>query len=108
MERILDLGCGTGDSWQKLGLQVENCRIIGIDIQRDRVQIACLKYGAEAWLHLRSGRGNPTTGQERTGRFLQCGFALHGHPAHAWGSAQGTGSRRMVEGNLASSQFHVE
>jgi ubiquinone/menaquinone biosynthesis C-methylase UbiE len=52
MERILDLGCGTGDSWQKLGLKVESCRIIGIDTQRDRVREARLKYGARGWEYL--------------------------------------------------------
>lgn len=49
MERILDLGCGSGDSWQKLGLQVENCRIVGIDVERDRVQAANLKYSGRGW-----------------------------------------------------------
>jgi ubiquinone/menaquinone biosynthesis C-methylase UbiE len=52
MERILDLGCGTGDSWQKLGLKVENCRIIGIDTQRDRIREANLKYGSRGWEYL--------------------------------------------------------
>jgi ubiquinone/menaquinone biosynthesis C-methylase UbiE len=52
MERILDLGCGTGDSWRSLGLQVENFRIIGIDLQRDRVQAANLKYSTRGWHYL--------------------------------------------------------
>jgi ubiquinone/menaquinone biosynthesis C-methylase UbiE len=52
MERILDLGCGSGDSWQKLGLQVEHCRIIGIDIQPKRVQSAHLKYSGRGWVYL--------------------------------------------------------
>ncbi len=52
MERLLDLGCGTGDSWQKLGLQVENCRIVGIDVQQDRARAAYLKYGGRGWNYL--------------------------------------------------------
>ena len=52
MERILDLGCGTGDSWQKLGLKVENRRIVGIDVQWDRVQAANLKYSGRGWEYL--------------------------------------------------------
>ncbi len=56
MERILDLGCGTGDSWQGLGLQVENRHIIGIDLQQNRLQAANLKYSARGWRYL-CGRG---------------------------------------------------
>jgi ubiquinone/menaquinone biosynthesis C-methylase UbiE len=52
MERILDLGCGAGDSWRGFGLQLENRRIIGIDIRRDRVQAANLKYGDRGWSFL--------------------------------------------------------
>ncbi len=52
MERLLDLGCGTGDSWRKLGLQLEGCGIIGIDIQRDRVREAKGKYGSRGWDYL--------------------------------------------------------
>jgi len=54
MERLLDLGCGTGDSWQKLGLQVENCRIVGIDVQLDRARAAYLKYGGRGWNYVRA------------------------------------------------------
>jgi ubiquinone/menaquinone biosynthesis C-methylase UbiE len=52
MERILDLGCGKGDSWRSLGLNVENWRVIGIDIRRDRVQAAHLKYNGRGWSYL--------------------------------------------------------
>jgi ubiquinone/menaquinone biosynthesis C-methylase UbiE len=52
MERILDLGCGKGDSWRKLGLQVEDCRVVGIDIQRDGLQAAHLKYCNRGWSYL--------------------------------------------------------
>jgi len=52
MERLLDLGCGTGDSWQKMGLQVEQCRIVGIDMQWDRARAAHVKYGGRGWNYL--------------------------------------------------------
>jgi Methylase involved in ubiquinone/menaquinone biosynthesis len=52
MQCILDLGCGNGDSWQKLGLKLDNCRIIGIDTSRDRVQEANLKYRKQGWEYL--------------------------------------------------------
>jgi ubiquinone/menaquinone biosynthesis C-methylase UbiE len=52
MERILDLGCGTGDSWRGIGAQVEDCRIIGIDLQRDQVRAAHLKHRGQGWSYL--------------------------------------------------------
>jgi len=52
MERILDLGCGKGDSWRGLGVRVEDCRIIGIDLLRDEVQGAQLKHGGRGWSYL--------------------------------------------------------
>ena len=52
MKRILDLGCGTGDSWRKLGLDVENRRVIGIDIKKDRLQAAQVEYHGRVWLYL--------------------------------------------------------
>jgi ubiquinone/menaquinone biosynthesis C-methylase UbiE len=52
VERILDLGCGTGDSWRGISDKVENCRITGIDLQLDRVRTANLKYGNRGWNYL--------------------------------------------------------
>jgi ubiquinone/menaquinone biosynthesis C-methylase UbiE len=52
VERILDLGCGTGDSWQSFSVPAENCRIVGIDLGRDRVQIANRKYNSRGWRYL--------------------------------------------------------
>lgn len=49
MERILDLGCGTGDSWRGFGLPLEDRQIVGIDIQQERVRAANLKYGSRGW-----------------------------------------------------------
>jgi len=56
MERILDLGCGAGDSWQKLGMQAENWRVIGIDVRWEPVQAANRKNGGRGWAYL-CGRG---------------------------------------------------
>jgi ubiquinone/menaquinone biosynthesis C-methylase UbiE len=52
MERILDLGCGSGDSWQKLGLKVDDCRIVGIDVEPERLRRASLKYSGRGWNYL--------------------------------------------------------
>jgi ubiquinone/menaquinone biosynthesis C-methylase UbiE len=52
MERILDLGCGTGDSWRSLGLDVEHWQVVGIDRQSARVQAASLKYSNRGWRYL--------------------------------------------------------
>lgn len=48
-ERILALGCGPDDSRRKLGLHVENCQVVGIDIQRDGVQTAYLESSSQGW-----------------------------------------------------------
>lgn len=52
METILDLGCGTGDSWRGLGIDLQNRRVIGVDIQPDRVRAANVKYSDRGWLYL--------------------------------------------------------
>lgn len=52
MERILDLGCGTGDSWRKLGLDVENRCVIGIDVKPDRIQAAHREFSGRGWCYL--------------------------------------------------------
>ena len=56
MLRILDLGCGTGDSWRNLGLDVDNCEMIGVDPQFKRVDTATRHYRDRGWLYL-CGRG---------------------------------------------------
>jgi ubiquinone/menaquinone biosynthesis C-methylase UbiE len=53
MERILDLGCGTGNSWRVLGMQTENWQIVGIDLRYDRLQAARDKYMGRGWSYLR-------------------------------------------------------
>ncbi len=75
MERILDLGCGKGESWRKLGLQVENCRVVGIDIQRDGVQAAHLKYCNRGWTYL-CARGEEIPLPENSIQGVFCNVAL--------------------------------
>jgi SAM-dependent methyltransferase len=52
MERILDLGCGTGDSWRILGIPVENLEVIGIDLLEDRLQVAHARYSSCGWRYI--------------------------------------------------------
>lgn len=52
MERILDLGCGTGDSWRVLGIPVEGRELIGIDLREDRLQAARAKYSGRGWSYI--------------------------------------------------------
>jgi len=49
MARILDLGCGVGDSWRKLGRPAEDWKLTGIDIAPDRLKAAQEKYGERGW-----------------------------------------------------------
>src|ERR1700680_231047 len=56
MERILDLGCGDGDSWRTLHLQVEDFRLVGIDTRWERARVANFKYKGRGWVYL-CGRG---------------------------------------------------
>jgi len=52
MEKVLDLGCGTGDFWHSLRLPVEGRALVGIDIQMDRLRAANLKYAERGWRYL--------------------------------------------------------
>ena len=52
MLRILDLGCGTGDSWKKMSLSAENWHIIGIDLSMPSLQLARAKNTAQGWVYL--------------------------------------------------------
>lgn len=108
MDRILDLGCGTGDSWRKLGLKVENCRIVGIDVQRDRVQEANLKYGGRGCGYL-CARGEEIRFQTAASRaFSAMWLCLYAHSTHAGGTAPSVGSGGVVEGDATRSEFHLE
>jgi ubiquinone/menaquinone biosynthesis C-methylase UbiE len=52
MQRILDLGCGTGDSWRFFGSQTEDWQIVGIDLGQDRLHAASRKYKTRGWRYL--------------------------------------------------------
>jgi ubiquinone/menaquinone biosynthesis C-methylase UbiE len=52
VERVLDLGCGTADSSRCIPDNVENCQIVGIDLQRDRARTSKLKYSNRGWSYL--------------------------------------------------------
>jgi ubiquinone/menaquinone biosynthesis C-methylase UbiE len=52
VKTLLDLGCGTGDSWRGLSIDVTGRRIIGIDIQHDRIRAATMKYRSLGWHHI--------------------------------------------------------
>ena len=59
MERILDLGCGTGGSGSAFGLDVENASVIGIDIQSARARTALLNNQSRGWKYV-CARGEQT------------------------------------------------
>jgi ubiquinone/menaquinone biosynthesis C-methylase UbiE len=72
MEKILDLGCGTGDSWRGLGLEMDNHAVVGIDIQLDRVRAANLKYADRGWHYLCArGENIPLPDASMHGAFCQ-------------------------------------
>jgi len=52
MVRVLDLGCGVGDSWRKSGRPAEDWELIGVDIAPDRLEIARQKYSARGWRYI--------------------------------------------------------
>jgi len=52
MPRILDLGCGVGDSWRKLGQEADDWQLVGVDIAPDRLRLASEKNGARGWSYV--------------------------------------------------------
>jgi ubiquinone/menaquinone biosynthesis C-methylase UbiE len=56
MTRVLDLGCGFGDSWRKLGQKADDWDLIGVDIAADRLKVAEAKYGPRGWRYI-CGKG---------------------------------------------------
>ena len=75
MERILDLGCGTGDTWQHLGLDACNWKVVGLDVQRDRVHTAAQKYGPRGWSYV-CGRGEKIPLADESMNGCICNVAL--------------------------------
>lgn len=56
MARVLDLGCGVGDSWRKSGQSAEDWELVGVDISPERLEVAREKYAARGWRYM-CGRG---------------------------------------------------
>ncbi len=54
MPRVLDLGCGGGDSWRKIGLAVDDWKVVGIDISFPRLQMAAASFGDRQWSYVRA------------------------------------------------------
>lgn len=75
MQRILDLGCGTGDSWSNLGSDVENSSLIGLDPQLDRVAAATRKNEHRNWCYL-CARGESIPLADRSVDGVLCRGAL--------------------------------
>lgn len=49
MQRVLDLGCGAGESWRTWGAALTGCQIIGVDLALDQLRTADAKYTARGW-----------------------------------------------------------
>jgi ubiquinone/menaquinone biosynthesis C-methylase UbiE len=75
MKRILDLGCGIGNSWRGWGLDVEDCQIIGLDISFGRLQEASTKYGTRGW-HYACARGEELPLRDNSFGGVFCSIAL--------------------------------
>jgi len=75
MQRILDLGCGTGDSWRNLGSNVEEWAVIGIEPEWQRTVLASAKYGERGWRYL-CGRGESLPLRDRSVDGVICRGAL--------------------------------
>jgi SAM-dependent methyltransferase len=54
VERVLDFGCGSGDSWRKLGLSAEEWSVVGLDISLPRLCEAATQYKSRGWHYLRA------------------------------------------------------
>ena len=52
VERILDLGCGAGESWRTLGFDATNWKIIGLDRRGELAAEASRKYRERGWCYL--------------------------------------------------------
>ncbi len=103
MERILDLGCGSGDSWRSLGLQVENCRIIGMDVRWDRARAANVRYSGRGWEYL-CARGEEIPLQDGSIHGVICNVSLpYMHIPRALGELH----RVLVPGGWLKATLHA-
>jgi SAM-dependent methyltransferase len=75
MKRILDLGCGTGDSWGSWGLDVEDCQIVGLDVSLECLKEANTTYGGRGWRY-GCARGEELPLGDNSVGGVFCGVAL--------------------------------
>lgn len=52
MQRILDLGCGMGESWRTWTADVTGRQIIGVDLARDQLRAADARYTDRGWHYI--------------------------------------------------------
>jgi ubiquinone/menaquinone biosynthesis C-methylase UbiE len=72
VERILDLGCGTGGFGSAFGLDVENSAITGLDIQSERARVAQTTNRSRGWNYVCSrGEQTPFQGASFDGVFSE-------------------------------------
>lgn len=74
-QKILDLGCGAGDSWRHFGLAAEDWQVVGIDIAIERLQAASRKYSERGWAYIRARGENIPLANESVSQVL-CWVAL--------------------------------
>lgn len=75
MERILDLGCGAGDSWRGLRVGAGECRVFGIDIALDRLGEANARYRSQGCAYA-CARGEDLPFAEGSFHGVTCNVAL--------------------------------
>ncbi len=76
MQRVLDLGCGTGESYRGLGSSgVEDWRLVGVDVLHGRLQQANHKYEGRGW-HYVCGTGESVPLQDNSMAGAICRVAL--------------------------------
>jgi ubiquinone/menaquinone biosynthesis C-methylase UbiE len=75
MERILDLGCGAGDSWSRIGVEVDGCHVTGLDIARESLHAAHVKYKDRGWRYV-CARGEDLPLQSDSLDGVLCNVAL--------------------------------
>lgn len=75
MQRVLDLGCGGGDSWKKMSLDAKNWRVVGIDVSAPPLRTARAKNSERGWLYL-CARSEKIPLREQTVDGVLCNVAL--------------------------------
>ena len=62
--KVLDVGCGTGNVTKVLAERVHPGRVVGIDIDADRIAIAKNRYAADNIEHCVAGAGDNMPGED--------------------------------------------